>query len=604
MASKITIGIPQNLMVSTLALSGGIITSAGTLTISTAASNANVIIAPNGTGQSVFSGSTSVSATPRITFLGDVDTGLGHEGGDTNRFFITAGGGTYLGFYGNNNYMGAFKHFISVSDNNSAISLGAAANRWYQLFLGPTGIKLGDGTLGGTFTVTGSGTSEALVLTSASAGSIVLTAATSYSLTFDSNGAIYPSAGSVGLGRSTLPFSLLYVGGSNGPAAIYTSGNASNANLILAPNGTGKVLLPGTANLQFGATAAATIGVSADTTAGVLTITPPSAGSTRLVGEVFLNSGSALAFNSAISGANIASIYSPAAATGMIYNAGTIAGVHAFQSSTTTFLTLGGTSGASSITGGAGNMTILAGTGASRTLTFQTTSGVSAAQTNAVFNADLSSTWYGSLITSGAASKIQFNGGQAGIGAATTSVLSLNDTTNTVTSCINVGTANTIIFRNAANSATLLTLAPAGVTNYANVATAGWGVPAIYGAGTVSAQTVRSAAVATYTVGAADGTFEVGGNVNVTTSTTHSFSLDVEYTDESNTARTLILPMASLGGSYVSGGLITNVTGAGPYSSSTLTIRCKAATSITIRPSAGTFTSVTYNAAAVIQQTA
>ena len=141
-------------------------------------------------------------------------------------------------------------------------------------------------------------------------------------------------------------------------------------------------------------------------------------------------------------------------------------------------------------------------------------------------------------------------------------------------------------------------------TNYAGVAAAGWGVPAIYGSGQATAQTARSAALATYTVGAADGSFEVSANVLVTTSTTHSFSVDVEYTDEGNTARTMILPMTSLAGTFITGGLITNVTGAGPYVSPALHIRAKAATAITIRPSAGTFTTVTYNAEGSIKQVA
>ena len=141
------------------------------------------------------------------------------------------------------------------------------------------------------------------------------------------------------------------------------------------------------------------------------------------------------------------------------------------------------------------------------------------------------------------------------------------------------------------------------LTTYNNVATAGWGVPAIYSHGRVEATTnARAAAAATYTVGAADGSFRVSGNVLVTTSTTHSFSLDVSYTDESNVARGLILPMAQLAGAFVTGGLITNVTGAGPYESPAMHIRCKAATSITIRVSAGTFTTVVYNSEGLIEQ--
>lgn len=152
---------------------------------------------------------------------------------------------------------------------------------------------------------------------------------------------------------------------------------------------------------------------------------------------------------------------------------------------------------------------------------------------------------------------------------------------------------------------TLLRVTTAGkVSHYGNVATAGWGIPSIYGSGRATAQTSRSAALATYTVGAADGSFEVSGNVLVTTSTIHSFSLDVSYTDEGNTARTLILPMAQLAGTFLAGGLITNTSGAGPYESPVMHIRCKAATAITIRPSNGTFTTVTYNADGLIKQTA
>lgn len=148
-------------------------------------------------------------------------------------------------------------------------------------------------------------------------------------------------------------------------------------------------------------------------------------------------------------------------------------------------------------------------------------------------------------------------------------------------------------------------LAKSGKTTiYATVTTAGWGQPAIYGSGRAEAQTARSSALATYTVGAADGSFEVSGNVNVTASATHSFSLDVVYTDETNASRTLVLPMAQLAGSFVTTGLITNVTGTGPYESPIMHIRCKAATSITIRPNAGTYTSVTYNAEGLIKQTA
>lgn len=144
-----------------------------------------------------------------------------------------------------------------------------------------------------------------------------------------------------------------------------------------------------------------------------------------------------------------------------------------------------------------------------------------------------------------------------------------------------------------------------GTTTYRSVATTGWGQPAIYGSGrVVGTVDSRAAAAATYTVGAADGSFMVSGNVLVTASATHSFSLDVSYTDEGNVARTLILPMAQLAGAFVTGGLITAVTGTGPYESVSLQIRAKASTAITIRVSNGTFTSVTYNSEGSIRQIA
>lgn len=141
-------------------------------------------------------------------------------------------------------------------------------------------------------------------------------------------------------------------------------------------------------------------------------------------------------------------------------------------------------------------------------------------------------------------------------------------------------------------------------TIYSNVNTAGKGVAAIYGYGdTVAATNTGTASIATYTAPASDGTYQVGANCLVTTSSTHSFSLDCTYTDEGNTARTLVLPVAQLAGTFVTSGLITNVTGVGPYETPQMTIRVKASTVITIRTSAGgTFTGVVYNARGFIKQ--
>lgn len=139
----------------------------------------------------------------------------------------------------------------------------------------------------------------------------------------------------------------------------------------------------------------------------------------------------------------------------------------------------------------------------------------------------------------------------------------------------------------------------AKVARYNGVNTAGLGVPAIYGSGRALAQTAANASLATYTVGAADGSFEIDWNVLATTSTSYNFSVFVTYTDESNTARTgVLLPV------WTSGGTATNVltNGAGPvFYGQQIRIRCKASTAITVGTS-GTFTAVTYNAEASIKQ--
>lgn len=139
------------------------------------------------------------------------------------------------------------------------------------------------------------------------------------------------------------------------------------------------------------------------------------------------------------------------------------------------------------------------------------------------------------------------------------------------------------------------------ITTYNAVATVAWGVPAIYGSGRSTAQTAAVASVATYTVGAADGSFIVSANVLVTTSTTHNFTVTVAYTDEGNTARTLTLNFSSLGGTLAT--TIVNTGGAVPYEGVPMHIRCKAATAITVATT-GTFTSIVYNVEGIIAQVA
>lgn len=114
------------------------------------------------------------------------------------------------------------------------------------------------------------------------------------------------------------------------------------------------------------------------------------------------------------------------------------------------------------------------------------------------------------------------------------------------------------------------------------------------------AQTAAVASVAAYTVGAADGSFEVSANLLITSSTTFSFTVRVSYTDEGNTARIATMDFSCPTGQYAT--TIDNATiGAVACSGRPLRLRAKAATAITISTS-GTFTTVTYNVEGSIRQ--
>jgi len=158
------------------------------------------------------------------------------------------------------------------------------------------------------------------------------------------------------------------------------------------------------------------------------------------------------------------------------------------------------------------------------------------------------------------------------------------------------------------NTGTLLTAPEAGAVEFLTdsyyVTTTTGTIRRMVVAGTTgraTGQTAANASVATYTLGAADATYEVSANVLVTTSSAEAFTVTCAYTDEGNTART-----ATLNFSLVSGAIGTNIAfanGAVPYMGIALNIRCKASTSITVATT-GTFTGATYNVAGVIKQVA
>lgn len=117
--------------------------------------------------------------------------------------------------------------------------------------------------------------------------------------------------------------------------------------------------------------------------------------------------------------------------------------------------------------------------------------------------------------------------------------------------------------------------------------------------GRATAQTAANASVQTYTLGAADASFEVSANVLVTTSSAENFTVRVAYTDEGNTARTLTLPFITLAG--VSVAIINFANGAVPYEGIGLHIRVKASTTITVA-TVGAFTGATYNVESIIKK--
>ena len=111
--------------------------------------------------------------------------------------------------------------------------------------------------------------------------------------------------------------------------------------------------------------------------------------------------------------------------------------------------------------------------------------------------------------------------------------------------------------------------------------------------------TAAVASVATYTLGAADASFEISANVLITTSSAEAFTVTCAYTDEGNTARTITLNFQLLAGTIGTGIAFAN--GTVPYEGIPLHIRCKASTAITIATT-GTFTGCTYNVEGIIKK--
>lgn len=138
-------------------------------------------------------------------------------------------------------------------------------------------------------------------------------------------------------------------------------------------------------------------------------------------------------------------------------------------------------------------------------------------------------------------------------------------------------------------------LAQQGPATFAGTFAKVGGTPKIVASGRATAQVAANASVMAYTVGAADGTFEVSGDITMTSFAAGSFQLVCSYTDESNTARVINIPFWR-GNAYV-----ISATAADVWLGSPFTIRAKAGTTVTLATS-GTFTTVTYNVDGLLKQ--
>lgn len=134
------------------------------------------------------------------------------------------------------------------------------------------------------------------------------------------------------------------------------------------------------------------------------------------------------------------------------------------------------------------------------------------------------------------------------------------------------------------------------IASYSNVATVGLGVPAIYGSGRATGQTAANASVATYTNGAADGTFIVSVNILVTAFTAGTINTQVTYKDEGGTSRTAVFNFSS-----VTGTLGTAIGATGAFEGIPLHIRVQANAVITIATTVTVFTG-TYSCEGYIRQ--
>jgi hypothetical protein len=126
-------------------------------------------------------------------------------------------------------------------------------------------------------------------------------------------------------------------------------------------------------------------------------------------------------------------------------------------------------------------------------------------------------------------------------------------------------------------------------------------VPFIAAAASLTGQTAAVSSVVTYTVAASAGagSFRIGAYLTITAVSTDVIQLQVGYTDETGTARTVTL------NSIQSGSPAGSFSGAGAYVFPTIDIRTSAGSVITVLTNLlNNSGSITYNVGATIQQVA
>ena len=141
-------------------------------------------------------------------------------------------------------------------------------------------------------------------------------------------------------------------------------------------------------------------------------------------------------------------------------------------------------------------------------------------------------------------------------------------------------------------------------TRYNNVATAGLGVPAIYASYTSASLTAAVTNAVNYTPPATAGTYRLSIIVDVSTATTHSFTANLAY---KNAAGTAITESCDFILQTLATGTVTKdvaaANGVKRYVANEVFAIDNSATAITLS-TVGTFTTVTYRMAAILEQLA